>query len=104
MKKLSLLGLLLCLLCGFARAATVSGTVTFATTALPVAGQKVYVMDTLTMWLDSAITNSSGAYSVTLPASLPTPAPMLMYATGCGVYHSNKTMYTGSGLTWNFSV
>src|SRR6188768_216714 len=70
MKQLSLLAILLCLVTGFAKAATVSGTVTNAATSSPAASQRVYIYDSLVAYNDSTLTNSSGVYSFTLPSAV----------------------------------
>lgn len=104
MKKLPLITLLLCLVCGLARAVTVSGVVTNATTSAPVAGQKVFILDSLNNFQDSAITNSSGAYSFTIGAAVTSSDPILVWTTACGTYYRNFLFKTGTSLVSNFSV
>jgi hypothetical protein len=102
MKQFSLLAAC-CLMAILARAATFSGTVTNASTGLPAAGQKVYLSDTVLTYADSAVTNASGAYSITLPAALPI-GPLEVSTSACGVTHRQMYFYTGGNITHNFTV
>ena len=104
MKQLSLLAILFCLTTGFAKAATVSGTVTNASTSSPVASQKVFIYDSLISYIDSTLTNSSGVYSFTLPAAVKTGDPLVVYTKACGAMPMNFHMYAGSNITSNFSI
>jgi hypothetical protein len=88
-----------------AKGATVSGTVTNATTYLPVSGQKVYVRDSFYTFLDSAVTSSSGSYSITLPAASSLPnSGIYVYTYACGKSYVNTYSYLGSSITSNFNV
>lgn len=88
-----------------AKAATLSGTVTNASTSLPVSGQKIYVRDSFFTYRDSAVTNASGNYSITLPAASSLPNNGLFVTTyACGGTYVNGYFYTGSSITCNFSV
>jgi len=104
MKKLTLLAVLGCLLSGFAHAATVSGTVTNASTSSPMGSHKVYILDSISYYLDSTLTNSSGVYSFTLPSSVATGNPLLVYTRACGATPMNFYTYAGSNITSNFTV
>ena len=72
MKKILLLAL--CAFCGGTAAmaqATITGTVT-DNNALPVASHVVYASDTFGQtWTDSALTDASGNYTITIPNSVP---------------------------------
>jgi hypothetical protein len=104
MKQFSLLLLACCTLLGFARAATVSGTVTNAATSSPMGSHKVYINDSLGLYVDSTLTNSSGVYSFTLPTSITTGNYLLVYTRACGAVPTHYYAYTGSNITSNFSV
>lgn len=100
MKKLLPI-LALAALTGTARAATVSGVVTSGATCAPVAGQKVYVSDSMMTWKDSAVTNSSGAYSITVPSSVGTTW-LQAWANACGNQSRSRwTPYSGANITMN---
>jgi hypothetical protein len=102
MRQFSLLAAC-CLMAVLARAATFSGTVTNAGTGLPIPGQMVYLSDTVFSYRDSTVTNGSGFYSITLPASLPI-GPLEVSTMACGVTHKNMFFYTGANITHNFIV
>lgn len=104
MKQLSLLAIVLSFIGLSARAATLGGTVTNASLSSPVSGQKIYCYDSLSMWTDSATTNSSGVYTFTLPSSTTTGHQLLVWTTACGAFHRNVHTYAGSNITSNFSV
>lgn len=90
---------------------TFSGTVT-TTSSAPVAGQTVYVESDSALWTGSmspmfhlsAVTNSSGAYSVTLPSSITSGHPILAYTLNCSSGPSlyNSHTYAGVNITSNF--
>jgi hypothetical protein len=104
MKQLSLLTLC-CLLSVFAGAATLSGTVTVgAPTIAPIVGQKVYVIDSFNTYRDSAVTNSLGQYSFTLPGSFTNPTYLFVSSPACGSMNTQFAMYTGSNVTTNFTL
>lgn len=106
MKQLSLLALL-CLFAAGAGASTFSGTVTNASTSAPIASQKVFIIDSSgsSLWRDSTLTNSSGQYSFTLPASVASGHFLLAYTTACGAVSYSWGTYSGSNMTGqNFSV
>ena len=104
MKRLSLLTILLCLLAGAARAYTANGTVTNATTGLPVASQVITITDTFHTFTMYDTTNSSGVYSKTLPATV-TGNAIIVSTTACGVYLVYHQGYMGSAnVVTNFSV
>lgn len=99
MKQL-LLSLSLCCLFGAAQAATVSGTVTSASTCGPAAGQKVYLTDTTGMSVfDSTITSSTGTYSMTLPSGWSNPTDYSVRSNACGSVWIALGKYTGSSAT-----
>ncbi len=101
MKQL-LLSFSLCLAAGAAGAATVSGTVTSAATCAVVSGQKVYLRDTVSLInVDSAVTNSSGMYSMNFPSGWTTPTNYLVAIPACGINTTNVGVYTGSNATIN---
>jgi len=104
MKKFTLLAVLCCMLAGFAHAATVSGTVTNASTSSPMGSHKVYIHDSISYYQDSTLTNSSGVYSFTLPSSTTTGNPLRVYTNACGSSPTNFHIYAGSNITSNFSV
>jgi hypothetical protein len=86
-----------------AKAATVSGTVTNVSTCSPVAGQKVYVADSNSAWKDSAVTNSSGVYSITLPGSM--GSSLYAWANACGtVYYNYRVITSGSNVIINLAT
>ncbi len=85
--------------------ATISGTVTNASTSAAIVGQKVYIYDsfsTTSIYRDSTITNAAGGYSFTIPPSI-TSGYMLVSAASCGSSYSFVS-YTGSSAVANFSV
>src|SRR4051812_20530477 len=84
MKKHLLIVILLCFFTGAVRANTLTGTVLSHNTCAGVAGQKVYIEDSLKTWNDSTITNSNGDYSFILPASIPSPSALYIQTTMCG--------------------
>ncbi len=103
MKKLSFLVIACCILAGFARAATLSGNVTIGTASgTPVVGQTVYYIDSFYKYMDSTVTNSSGAYSFNLPSSMTNPTYIFLSAPACGSKNTRMVVYTGSSLTSNF--
>lgn len=104
MKKILLSALLLCSVTIGAVAATLSGTVFSTTTCSPVSGAKVVVYDSLFTWVDSAVTNSSGVYTITIPASLPSPKGLISRTTACGSNFYDNPYYTGSNLSYNLFV
>ena len=100
MKPTSFLTLLLCLLAGAIRAATVSGTVTDQFSN-PVANHTVYVGDTSSTLNLSATTNTSGIYSITLPSTLPIGTHLYIYIYTCGTLRTDTAVYNGSNITCN---
>lgn len=105
MKRISILTLLLCVLALGGYAATLSGTVTNATTSAPVSGQKVYAYDSLGFWLDSTVTNSSGGYSFTIPSAVPTGDFLMAHTKGCGGSLAWwNGWFAGSNMTANFTT
>ncbi len=102
MKQLSLLGLLLCLLAGTGRAASISGTVLNAQSN-PVANQIIHVWDSLTNFTAADTTDASGQYSIVLPA-LPLNDDVYARTSACGQSYTNYHVYTGTGITSNFSI
>ncbi len=106
MKKHLLAFLLCCVSLGAVHAATVSGVVSSTTTCSVLAGQKVYLRDSLPSapYLDSALTNSSGFYSMTIPASW-TSKMFLITIPACGSVWNTGVFYTmGSNVTANSVV
>ena len=104
MKQLSLFAMLLCLLAGPARAATLSGTISSVTTCAGVAGQKVYVRDSFSTFTDSAVTNSSGVYSINIPSTVSIPMTLFMTTSSCGTSTSYGAAYTGADVLVNLAV
>jgi hypothetical protein len=105
MKRIPILTLLLSALAISSYAATLSGTVTNSSSTTPVAGQKVYVMDSLGYWNDSTITNAAGGYSMTIPATLPSGNLLMAHTEGCGGTNAWwNGVYSGSNLTANFTT
>lgn len=103
MRKLILLGI-----CGFisatAMAATISGTVT-DNAALPVYNQMIIAQDTFAMtWSDTAYTDASGNYSITVPVSLPNNTGVLVHTNeNCAPYYLEQGFnYNGSNITADF--
>ena len=99
MKKSYLLLILLCLLGGSAGAATLTGKVESVALCGPMAGQKVYISDSMHTYRDSTVTNSSGLYSFTLPAALPLNNGLMISSAACGVNKQYGSWYTGSNIT-----
>ncbi|MBS1586077.1 MAG: T9SS type A sorting domain-containing protein [Bacteroidetes bacterium] len=102
--------LILSAICGFisaaAMAATISGTVT-NNLAQPVPNQVIYAQDTFAMtWSDSAITDASGNYSMTIPGTMPNNTGILVSThENCVPYYMEQGFnYTGSNITANFTV
>ncbi len=95
---------------------TFSGTV-LTTGGAPVVGQTVYVVtDSNVSWIPSthgpffwrsAVTNSSGAYSVTLPSTTNAGHPIWAYTANCSsgtpATLSNYHTYAGVNITSNFT-
>ncbi len=103
MKKHLLVILLSCICFGAAHAATVSGTVSSTSTCGPLAGQKVYLRDSMYAYFDSTTTNSSGAYSMNIPTSwtgTPTKA-FLITIMACGNVWNTTGFYNGSSVIVN---
>jgi hypothetical protein len=103
MKRIPILAFLLSAATGGAFAATLNGTVTNNITGAPVAGQAVYVLDSIGTWKDTVITNASGAYSFNVPATVPTGHPLMAYTAGCGGMAYWNGAYSGSSMTANFT-
>lgn len=104
MKRISILTLLLSAFAIAGYAATLSGTVTNPTTSAPVAGQKVYAYDSLGFWNDSTITNSSGAYTFTIPSAVPNGDFLMAHTKGCGGSLAWwNGWFAGSNMTANFT-
>lgn len=102
MKQLFLF-ILICLSAVGADAATLSGTVTDLSLGGPRAGVTVHVRDSFFTYHDSAATNASGAYSITLPAWL-NYGRLIVTVSACGNQHTNRPVYSGGNVTSNFSV
>jgi hypothetical protein len=109
-KHLLILIMVLLSSAGFAQF-TFSGTV-MTTTSLPVAGQTVFVQTDSITWdttmspqfTRSAVTNSAGAYTVTLPSSIKPPHPIKAYTANCtGPNLVNSHTYAGANITSNFT-
>lgn len=109
-KNLLILMLLLLSSTGFAQY-TFSGTV-LTTASAPVVGQTVYVYTDSLKWVSgmspifftSTVTNSSGAYTVTLPSSITSGHPILATTANCtGPYLANSHTYAGVNITSNFT-
>lgn len=100
MKQLSTL-LLSCLAAGAVHAATVSGTVLNAGTGAPINGQVVSVKDSGSTFTLTGTTNSSGYYTITLPATLPMGMPLTVQASGCGSAVAYFNNYAGTSFTTN---
>ncbi len=85
--------------------ATISGVVTIFATGAPAAGRKVYLLDSTatSVTRDSAVTNASGAYSFSIPASV-FSAFYLIWTPSCGTNSVQGAWYTGLSLVHNFSV
>jgi hypothetical protein len=89
---------------GASFAATISGTVTNASTSAAVAYQKVYFYNPTTYYRDSTQTNASGYYSITIPSWIPLYDSVNVYTYACGSVVSYGQLYTGSSLTRNFNI
>jgi len=94
MQRLLLILLSLFLTASAASAATLSGTVTSVATCAPVAGQKVYAVDSSQSWKDSAVTNSAGYYSITIPATVYAGSAGQIFVT---TYACGTTVYSQCG-------
>ncbi len=99
--------LLLSAICSFiasaAIATTVSGNIS-NTNAQPIVNQVVYAEDTTSnQWMDSALTDASGNYSIAVPAWV-TNCGMLVHTSDfCNAgYQSQGFAYTGSDITADF--
>ncbi len=106
MKQLSFLALLLCFLTASAHAATVSGTITNSTTGNPQQYMYVTIADSLSSppYYSTTITNSSGGYSFTLPASVAVGDRLTILTTdSCGTNYSASYTYTGANIVKNFT-
>lgn len=101
MKHTSFLALVLCLLAGALRAATVSGTVTDQFSN-PVAGQIIHVTDSNNNFNLLDTTNASGAYSVTLPGSVVIGTAIISSTPACGIIMMNYAVYSGGNIISNF--
>ncbi len=105
MKRLSLLLLTFMLLASRANAATLSGNVISLSTGLPVSGQKIYYFSAANFKLiDSTTTNTSGTYSFTIPASIPSFDSFKVYTYACGAQTYKWIGYLGSNVTANLSI
>ncbi len=99
--------ILLSAICAFigsaAMAATISGTVT-DNNALPVPNHVVYADDTLNMqWSDSAMTDASGNYSITVPGWVTNCGMWVHTSDNCAPYMlSHGYYYTGANITSDF--
>ncbi len=98
MNRLALIILGLSLIAVSAKAATITGTVSNTVTA-PVANQKVYAYDSLINHTDSAITNATGVYAITLSAAVTSGHPLRVFTTSCGIQKTNYYTYTGANIT-----
>ena len=104
MKRILLLTSICCMLTGVVQAASVSGTVTNATTGLPASGVAVLVTDSLKSFTDSVITNSAGFYLDSLPTPM-SARTLIISTTACGVLHSANRFFNGvTSITQNFTV
>lgn len=102
--------LLLLAICAFfsatAMAATISGTVV-DNNALPVANQMVIAQDTFAnTWSDTAYTDASGNYSMTVPAWVANNTGMLVSTNeNCAPYFLAQGFnYTGADITADFTL
>lgn len=102
MKHIPLLAFLLCLGGVGAVAATLSGSVTVMNSGTPVVNHIVYVSDSLNLWRDSALTNSSGIYTFNVPGSIVTGNRLLVQTMGCTSTLSQRVYPNGSNLTASF--
>jgi hypothetical protein len=109
-KNLLILMLVLLSSTGFAQY-VFSGTV-MTSTSVPVVGQTVYVYTDSIKWNSSmsptftlsAVTNSAGAYSVTLPSSITSGHPIMATTVNCtGPWLANTHTYAGVNITSNFT-
>jgi hypothetical protein len=112
MKK-NLLFLLMVLLTatGYAQY-TVSGTV-MTSTSVPVVGQTVYISTDSAKWTTgmspafwtSAVTNTSGAYTATMPTTITSGHPVSIYTANCSTGPALWASYTYAGvnITHNFT-
>src|ERR1043166_1160419 len=100
MKQRYFLLLFICLMASGVKAAIWSGTVynAGASSCGPMSGQKVYIGDSLHSYFDSAVTNSLGQYSFTIPSSV-SSGMMAVYSTGCNALERYMYMYTGASQT-----
>jgi len=81
-------------------AATISGILIDTATSLPISGQKVYFLDSLSstsLYRDSTVTNSAGSYTFTIPAASPWGNLVLSTMT-CGGMSSKYHYYSGSSI------
>lgn len=89
--------------------ATISGTVTDNSTSAAISGRKVYLVDSNTstgaiIYRDSTVTNTSGNYSFTIPASVSSGFFKISVPTCLGALSVQNRSYTGTSLVANFSV
>jgi hypothetical protein len=99
--------LLFCFVCvgAFAgKAASVYGTVYDASTSKGMAGQTVYVLDSLANYFDSSVTNASGAYSIQLSGSVDTNDVLVIYTKGCGKTSYGFHQFSGASILADFYI
>jgi len=105
MKKIALLfTLLLSTVYGFA--AVIEGHV-FNMSSSPVVGQLVHITDTsggVQVFALTDSTDASGHYSITIPGTTPTGAPLHVFTEKCGVKSTSLQTWAGSSITVNFTV
>jgi hypothetical protein len=105
MKQFSLLVALFCCLAGTSYAVNITGKLTNTTTSSPLSGQLVYVMDSMTNWSDSTLTNSTGDYTFTIPTGAAfTGNGFLLFTRACGAYNQAWAWYSSTGVSANLAV
>lgn len=112
MKKFAVLAILACcLFCSASAQTPFSGYVEYYWNNNPVVGQKVYIKDPLASpsYFDSAVTNSSGQYTFTVPASVPFSDTLTISTIACGMefsvtnYRFNTILICGGTTKNTFS-
>lgn len=96
--------LALCLAASAARGTTLYGTIYNAGTSKAVTYQKVYVLDSLTNYFDSTLTDAAGAYSFQLTGRVDSNDVLLVYTTGCGKKVSAFYRYSGGNIVANLYI
>ncbi|MBS1628858.1 MAG: T9SS type A sorting domain-containing protein [Bacteroidetes bacterium] len=102
--KTILLSLLACCCLNRSQAFILSGVVVNSSSGKGVSGQKVYVLDTATQFMDSVFTNASGGYSLHILSNVDTNDLLEIYTYGCGVKTTVTKQFTGATVVANLYI